>query len=88
MHINKTCHFHDLSHAHSASSAKTDLFPLLLVQNSFFPPFSPEVPVNDDPGDTQEQEYKPPPMRAPEAYNHHRAETEKYFIQRKLVFLF
>lgn len=55
---------------------------------TLFSPFSPEVPVNDDPGDTQEQEHKPPPVRAPEAYNHHRAETEKYFIQRKLVILF
>lgn len=42
------------------------------ANDSFFF-FSPEMPVNDDPGDTQEQQHTPAPVRAPDAYNHHRA---------------
>lgn len=49
---------------------KTDFFSSC---KRFFFFFSPEMPVNDDPGDTQEQQHTPAPVRAPDAYNHHRA---------------
>lgn len=59
------------------------------MQTVFF--FSPEVPVNDDPGDTEEKQHKPPPVRAPDAYNHHQGKSEQFFIKCKyfiFVYLF
>lgn len=38
------------------------------------------MPVNDDPGDAEEEEGDPPPVRAPDAYKNHQAQSQQVFI--------